>query len=219
MVSSVLVGGGPCGPGGLEAEGRASATIYVVISFSAAESTVSLSASAEWASLAAGILRYPRGRRTQGGGAPRSAWESARYWLRVMTFAETTLLQRRRRFSAWGSRRKESLSKTDCLRGISAVEESDLSFGSPFEPAIAVVCALRGLSFCGWRDPWLASVSPGTRWLFLPEGVLPRHGLAEAWPVARGFTPLRSEGTKVGRALRPADLAWAAGWDGSRGML
>src|SRR3954462_4854676 len=184
MVSSVLVGEGPCGPGGLEAEGRASGTLYVVISFSAAESTVSLSASAEWASLAAGILRYSRGCRTQGGGAPRSAWESARYRLRVMTFAETTLLQKRRRFSAWGSRRKESLSKTDCLRGISAVEESDLSFGSPFEPAIAVVCALRGLSFCGWRDPWRASVSPGTRWLFLSKGGLPRRGLGEARPVA-----------------------------------
>src|SRR3954468_11300307 len=105
MVSSVLMGGGSCGPGELEAEGRASATIYFVVSFSAAESTVSLSASAEWASLAAGILRFPRGCRTQGGGggAPRSAWESDRYRLRVMTFAETTLRQRRRRFSAWGS--------------------------------------------------------------------------------------------------------------------
>src|SRR3954466_1138055 len=177
MVSSVLVGGGHGGPGGLEVEGRASATIYVVISFSAAESTVSLSASAEWASLAAGILRYPRGCRTQGGGeAPRSAWGSDRYRLRVMTFAETTLPQRRRRFSVWGSWRKESLSKTDCLRGISVVEESDLCFGSTFEPAIAVVCALRGLSFCWWRDPWRASVSPGTRWLFLSKGVLPRRG-------------------------------------------
>src|SRR3954462_14726989 len=149
MVSSVLVGEGPCGPGGLEAEGRASGTLYVVISFSAAESTVSLSASAEWASLAAGILRYSRGCRTQGGGDPRSAWESARYRLRVMTFAETTLLQRRRRFSAWGSRRKESLSKTNCLRGISAIEEPDLCFGSPFEPAIAVVCALGCTAFRG----------------------------------------------------------------------
>src|SRR3954467_5979493 len=129
MVSSVLVGEGPCGPGGLEAEGRASATIYVVISFSAAESTVSLSASAEWASLTAGILRYPRGCRTQGGGgAPRSAWESDRYRLRVMTFAETTLLQRQRRFSVWGSQRKESLSKTDCLWGTSAIEELDSCF-------------------------------------------------------------------------------------------
>src|SRR3954466_11516735 len=113
MVSSVLVGGGHGGPGGLEVEGRASATIYVVISFSAAESTVSLSASAEWASLAAGILQYSRGRRTQGERIPRSAWESARYRLRVMTFAETTLLQRRRPFSAWGSRRKESPPTTD----------------------------------------------------------------------------------------------------------
>src|SRR3954469_4627777 len=161
MVSSVLVGGGPCGPGGLEAEGRASATIYVVISFSAAESTVSLPASAEWASLAAGILRSPRGCRTQGGGggAPRSAWVSDRYRLRVMTFAETTLLQRRRRFSAWGSRRKVSLSKTDCLRGISEVEESGLRFGFPSGPKIAAVCALCGLSSCGWQDLWRAFTS------------------------------------------------------------
>src|SRR3954470_22578262 len=159
MVSSVLVGGGPCGPGGLEAEGRASATIYVVISFSAAESTVSLSASAEWASLAAGILRCPRGCRTQGGGAPRSSWESDRYRLRVMTFAETTLLQRRRRFSAWGSRRGKRLSKTDRLRGISEVEESGLRFGFPSGPKIAAVCALCGLSSCGWQDLWRAFTS------------------------------------------------------------
>src|SRR3954471_6869954 len=154
MVSSVLMGGGSCGLRGLEAEGRASATIYVVISFSAAGSTVSLSASAEWASLAAEILRYSRGRRTQGGGAPRSAGESARYWLRVMTFAETTLLQRRRRFLAWGSRRKESLSKTDCLRGISDVEESGLRLGFPFKPKYVAVCALCGLSSCGWQGLW-----------------------------------------------------------------
>src|SRR5436190_21853512 len=106
-----------------------------------AESTVSLSASTEWASLAAGIPRYPRGCRTQGGGASGSAWEPDRYRLRVMTFAETTLLQRCRRFSAWGSQRGESLSKTDCLRGISDAEESGLRLGFPFGPKIAAVCA------------------------------------------------------------------------------
>src|SRR3954469_6881135 len=218
MVSSVLVGGGPCGPGGLEVEGRASATIYVVISFSAAESTVSLSASAEWASLVVGILRYPRDCRARGRGASGSAWEPNRYRLRVMTFAETILLQGRRRFSARGSRRGESLSKTDRLRGISEVEALGLCFGFPSRPKTAAVCALCGLPSCGWQDPWRAFKSFSTRWLFPSKGILPRYRLAEARPVARGPTPLRGEGIQVARVLGPVGFARAEGWDEFRGM-
>src|SRR3954467_7630201 len=135
-----------------------------------------------------------------------------------MTFAEITLLQRRRRFSVWGSRRGESLSKTDCLRRISDIEESGPRLGSPSEPAIAAICASRGLSFCGWQGLWRAFTSPSTRWLFPLKGILPRRRLAEVWPVARGLTPLRSEGTKVARVLRPVDIAWIVGWDESREM-
>src|SRR4051812_36332682 len=148
IISSVPIGKGSRCPGGLDVVALVSATILVVFSISAAESIVSSSAKAEWASLAAGVGWCLRGRRTRGESVSTPALGSDRHWLRVVTFAETvgTLSSVKtaiwvdcHRFTGRGSTHGNNRSKTDHLGGVARAEAPGFRLGFSFEIEVADV--------------------------------------------------------------------------------